>query len=454
MEIQDKHFRLIFERMPDPAFFHDDQYRLLLCNNAYYLTAGVSAEESLGKPYWQIFPKSEGPLPCCREVLESEALLSSQEEFTVGEKTYTSYSVVERDLTGKSLIAFHFMRDITYESEANGKLQKLESQFRALFLLSPDAIMLTDEVGFFDCNPATLKMFSCKSMQDFIGKHPSYFSPEYQPNGRDSKSLANEYILLALKQGAHRFEWTHQRLDGSLFPAEVLLIAFERDHRTVLQGTVTDITARKQAEQLIERNTAKLNKALADIVTVMSKTMELRDPYTAGHQKRVADIACLIAKELGFDEERIKGLRMAGLIHDIGKIAIPSELLTKPSKLSQFERNLMEEHSEHGYHLIEDIDFPWRVADFVRQHHERIDGSGYPLGLKGEDITSEARILAVADTIESMSTHRPYRPALGLDVALAEIKKEAGTRLDAKVVDAALHLLMGKTSIDDVIDVS
>lgn len=139
---------------------------------------------------------------------------------------------------------------------------------------------------------------------------------------------------------------------------------------------------------------------------------------------------------------------MAGLVHDIGKIAIPAEILTKPSALTQFEEKLMEQHPEHAYELLKDIDFPWPIADFVRQHHERIDGSGYPLGLKANEITPEAKILAVADTIEAMSTHRPYRPALGFQEALSEIKRNSGVKFDIEIVNTAISLFNGVTSID------
>ena len=178
--------------------------------------------------------------------------------------------------------------------------------------------------------------------------------------------------------------------------------------------------------------------------------MELRDPYTAGHQTRVANIACRIAKELGWGADQIQGLRMAALVHDIGKIAIPAEILTKPSKLSEFEEKLMEEHASHSYELLKDIDFPWDIADIVHQHHERLDGSGYPQHLRGNAILPEARVLAVADTIEAMSTHRPYRPALGLPAAIDEIKSLAGTKLDKEFVDAAVRLFEGKDSIENL----
>jgi putative nucleotidyltransferase with HDIG domain len=262
--------------------------------------------------------------------------------------------------------------------------------------------------------------------------------------------MANEVNEIAIKNGHHLFEWEHCTLDGSLFPTEVLLVEFKRDGKSVVQATVRDITARKNNEALLADEAEKLSHALTGTVNTMSKAMELRDPYTAGHQSGVALIACAIAKEMGWDEDRISGLRMAALIHDIGKIGVPSEILTKPSVLSEFERKLVELHAQHGYELLKDIEFPWPIAKMVHQHHERMDGSGYPLGLKGDEILDEARVLAVADMIEAISSHRPYRAARGLPFAIEEIKRESGKQLDAKVVDAALHLFEGKASLEMV----
>lgn len=293
-------------------------------------------------------------------------------------------------------------------------------------------------------------MFGCKQVSDFVGKHPSQFSPALQPNGMESMILSNQHIAQALKNGNYLFEWMHSRLDGTPFPAEVLLVVFEKEGKPVLQATVRDITARKQYEKDLADEAEKLNQALAGTISTMSKAMELRDPYTAGHQAGVAQIACAIAKELHWDDHRITGLRMAGLVHDIGKIGVPSEILTKPSKLSEFEEKLVQLHAEHGYGLLKGIKFPWQIADMVHQHHERMDGSGYPLGLRGDEILPEARILAVADMLEALSTHRPYRAALGLPFAVDLIKSESGKRLDPEVVSAAVRLFDGKTTLNEV----
>lgn len=199
----------------------------------------------------------------------------------------------------------------------------------------------------------------------------------------------------------------------------------------------------KLQEALVEREKVqeKLLTSLKSTIEAMSRTMEWRDPYTAGHQKRVANISAAIGNELGWDDDRIQGLYMGAMVHDIGKVAVPAEILTKPTRLTPIEMKLVQVHPETGYQILKDLPFSWPIADMVRQHHEHIDGSGYPLGLKGDEITLEARVLSVADMIEAMSSHRPYRPARGMAAALAEIRTLSGTWFDPVVVEAAFRVV-------------
>lgn len=185
-------------------------------------------------------------------------------------------------------------------------------------------------------------------------------------------------------------------------------------------------------------------EVLEKSVSALAATVEARDPYTAGHQSRVANLAKAIAEDLGFDTETCTGIKLAALIHDIGKIHIPAELLTKPTKLTDLEMSYIKTHPEEGYQIIKDIPFPWPVAEMVRQHHERLDGSGYPHGLKNNEIVLGAQIIAVADIVESMSSHRPYRPARGLDAAFEEISRLRGAQLNPRVVDSCIRLFKEK----------
>jgi len=201
-----------------------------------------------------------------------------------------------------------------------------------------------------------------------------------------------------------------------------------------------DITERKLSEEKLLKSYESLKKTLNDAIDTMVKIVETRDPYTAGHQQRVAELATAIAREMKLEDTRIDQLRMAAVIHDIGKMYVPSDILSKPGELLDVEFSLIKAHPQYGYDIVKGMDFPCSVAQAVLQHHERLDGSGYPQSLKGEDIILEAKILAVADVIEAMSSHRPYRPALGIDKALEEISKNKGNLYDPDVVDACLEL--------------
>ncbi len=204
---------------------------------------------------------------------------------------------------------------------------------------------------------------------------------------------------------------------------------------------------KENLEQIIDENKRhlstfdeKINQILESIVRAMSMAIESRDPYTAGHQQRVGKLAAAIASQMGFSEEQIQYIRMAGIIHDLGKISVPAEILSKPGRLSEAEMNIIKDHPRIGYHILKEIEFPYPIAQIVYQHHERMDGSGYPQGLTEPHILAEAKILAVADVVEAMMSHRPYRPALGIDAAIAEIEKNRDRYFDSAVVDACCHL--------------
>lgn len=211
------------------------------------------------------------------------------------------------------------------------------------------------------------------------------------------------------------------------------------DHPATL-NFVRDITLQKKAEEDLRNTVDRLRKITGATVQAMAQTVEVRDPYTAGHQKRVADLARAIATRMGLPADQIDGIRMAGTIHDIGKISVPAEILSKPGLLTPLEFSLIKTHSQIGYDILKDIEFPWDIASMVLQHHERLDGSGYPQGLTGDQILLEAKILTVADVVEAMASHRPYRPSLGLDIALEEIGSKRGRFYDPDAVDACVAL--------------
>jgi putative nucleotidyltransferase with HDIG domain len=219
-------------------------------------------------------------------------------------------------------------------------------------------------------------------------------------------------------------------------------VAMAVSRRTgVLQRSLTD---RREVEEQLSRTLVSLRQAIGTTLSVLGQAVEIKDPSKTGHHKRVADLARAIATEMGYPEETIDGIRMAATLHDIGKIPLPAEMLSRAVKLSDTESSLMKTHVQTGYDILNDIEFPWPVAKIVYQHHERMDGSGYPLGLKGEQILPEARVLAVADVVEAMASPRFYRPTSGLDEALREIEKQRGVLYDVGVVDACLRIFREK----------
>lgn len=270
---------------------------------------------------------------------------------------------------------------------------------------------------------------------------------EINQNYMDSPHLA-PWREAALQRGYRASIALPLKSQGSA-PMGVLMIyaeeenAFTSEEVRLLEDLASDLvfgieSLRTRAER--EKNRFDLQQSLDDFTKAMSSTMEMRDPYTAGHQRRTAALAVAIARELQLPEDRIHGLELASTIHDIGQVKIPTEILTRPGRLNDVEMMIVREHSQNGYEILRNIRFPWPIADIIRQHHERLDGSGYPQGLKGDDILLEARILAVADVTEAMHSHRPYRPAWSQQEVLAELERGRGRLYDPAAVDACLKL--------------
>jgi putative nucleotidyltransferase with HDIG domain len=254
---------------------------------------------------------------------------------------------------------------------------------------------------------------------------------------RQTLETNNIELLLPLENNGHL---AGMLLLGNKISGE----PYSHEERRLLQAVSADAAINIDNANLYEnmkRKHSELQKAMDGIIHAVSLVVETRDPYTAGHQKRVAELARAIAKEMGLSEWQITGIHIAGLLHDVGKVAVPSEILSKPGKINENEFSIIKNHCQVGYEILQRIDFPWPVTKAVLQHHERLDGSGYPGGLSGQDIVLEARILGVADVVEAMSSHRPYRPALGLDRALGEISRASGILYDSDVADACLRLL-------------
>ena len=324
-------------------------------------------------------------------------------------------------------------------NKANDELQEALDRYRSL-AANVDSMYLVDESGtYLFINEGHLRRFGL-APEDVVGKKYSEFHSE------EETKWFKEVVGIVLKTGKSLTKEHRSERDGKYFLRTFTPVTDNRANGQMSQVAVIskDISEIKFAEKQLLGTFANLKKALQTIIQVMVSTVEARDPYTAGHQVRTANLACAIAEEMGLSADKIEGIRMGGSIHDIGKMSIPAEILSKPTKLSELEFALIKEHASTGYEMLKDVESPWPLAEIVHQHHERIDGSGYPQHLKGEEICLEARILGLADVVEAMASHRPYRASLGIDAALKEIEKNRGTFYDEAVVDACLKLFREK----------
>jgi PAS domain S-box-containing protein len=321
------------------------------------------------------------------------------------------------------------MRDISERKRAEEALRASEARFRTLFEKAPTGIGFGRDGAILYVNPKYLEIYRLQSAEEVIGQSiVEQFVPEDRPF-----VAATLRQPVAEQEALTSFDVTGLRSDGSLFPLHVDATQVELSDGPAAFAFLTDMTESKAAE-------AALRASLEQTINVISETVEHRDPYTAGHQRRVADLCARIGKKLGLDPDRILGLRLAAAIHDLGKIGIPAEILAKPGQLTPIQLELIKEHAQLGCEIVRHVQFPWPIGEIIRQHHERLDGSGYPRGLRGDAILLEARILAVADVVEAMGSHRPYRPARGIDVALGEIADQRGAIYDTAVVDACISL--------------
>ena len=320
-------------------------------------------------------------------------------------------------------------------SEATAQLRKSEEKYRALFEDSRDAIYIGSTEGELnDFNQSTLDLFGY-SREEMIGMS----TKSVFVNADEYNKFQEE---IAQKGSVREFGAKLRKKDGAEMDCLITsTVRLARD-KTILgyQGIIRDISELVSGRRQLEKTLTELREALGGTIEAMALTVETRDPYTAGHQRRVSNLARAIATEMGVSEDQIQGIRLAGVIHDIGKISVPGEILSKPGKISKNEFGIIKEHPQVGHNILNTVDFPWPIAQIVLQHHERMDGSGYPDGISGENILLEARILAVADVVEAMASHRPYRASLGIDIALREILKNRGFFYDPNVVDACLRL--------------
>jgi len=348
----------------------------------------------------------------------------------------SSFSFI-RDENGRPVSILGEGRDITERKIMEDSLRKSEENFRRSFDDSPLGVRIATLAGeTIYANSAILEMYGYDSIEEMQN---TPLKERYTPESyaefkvRKKKRLRGEF-------GPSEYEISIVRKDGEIRHLYVLRKEIFWNGQKQSQVVYQDITLRRQAEKKLNEILENLRQSIKITIQVLGTASEAKDPYTAGHQKRVADLARAIATEMRLPHDKIEAIRMAAAIHDIGKISVPSEILCKPAMLTDLEFCLIKNHPQFSYDIIKDVESPWPLADIVYQHHERIDGSGYPQGLKDANILIEARVLAVADVVEAMMSYRPYRPMLGLEIALAEIENNAGTLYDRRVVQACLKV--------------
>jgi len=478
----------------DPMMVHDAEGRIVRVNRAYAERCGMSYPELLGRRYWECFPHGSGPLPGCTPAdIFREPAATPEQEFTLpsGEIFVSRVFIVARNEKQNS--ALHLFENVTAQRAADRRIRALNTLYQTLSAVNHSIVHSTGRrelseriahvatqfglwqgawVGFVDrATQSVVPEAWSASMAPHIGKikvsidptlpdgdgpagralaeKAPYFCNDVftDPATRPWRSFAQSFAIntlvaipLMVKDVPTGVLNLYSR-EKDIFTPEVRALVVEMgDDISYALETLDTERQRRIAEDALSEEQLKLRRALVAMIDTIAATMERRDPYTAGHQRRVADLARAIGKEMGLAESTLEGIHFGALIHDLGKIQIPAELLAKPTRLTPLEFELIKTHAQAGYEIVKGVNFPWPVAEMVHQHHERLDGSGYPQGLKGSAIAPQARILAVADVVEAMASHRPYRPGLGIDTALKEVVDKRGKWFDPDAVDACVRL--------------
>ena len=431
-------FNLFMEHSPIYVFFKDETGRSIRLSRNYEQMLGKPIQELLGKTTEELFPSELAKTKIAHDsmVIREGKSIGIEEGFNGRIYSTIKFPIFRKN---KPTLLAGFTIDITDHKHYENDIRELSLRNQRILSSVGEGIYgLNTEGQITFINPAAAKMLQY-DIHDLIGQNGHDLFHHTKSDGRPHKR-EDCPVYKSFKDGITHIEgndlfWCK---DGTALPVEFTSMPIREDGRII--GAV--VSFKNITERLYSLN--KLRKVLGATVQAMAAMVEQRDPYTAGHQRRVADLARAIATEMGLPSEQIDGLRIAGAIHDIGKISVPAEILSKPKKLTDLEISLIRTHAQSGYDILQNIEFPWPVADIILQHHERMDGSGYPNGLAGDELLIESRILAVADVVESMASHRPYRPSLGIDAALDEIEKNGTSLYGVDVADACLRLFKEK----------
>ncbi len=432
-------FKAFMDSLAGFAFIKDDKRRYVFMSRSLERYFGLGPGEGLGRTFEEIVPLPEaGPIKDHDQAVllsgrasRSEVTMSLEEEPKVF--IVSKFPIVRAD--GGTMLGGISM-DITESRRAVEALRLSEEKSSKAFHSSPlwMSISRMEDGLLLEVNDAFVASTGY-AREEAVGRTTTELGLWADP--ADRKKL----VEIVERDGfARDFEAPVRYKSGetgtALWSAELIKL----DGRDCAIATMLDITEQRRARANLEQSYGRLQGALIGTVQALAMTTEMRDPYTSGHQKRVALLSAAIAREMGLPDDGLHALQLAASIHDLGKISVPAEILSKPSRISPLEFGLIKGHPEVGYGILKDIDFPWPIARIVLEHHERIDGSGYPKGLKGEETLLESRVLMVADVVEAMATYRPYRPALGTEAALEEITKNKGILYDPAVVEACLEV--------------
>ena len=431
-----------FESAPDAYFLYDLKGKLIDGNQMAEDLTGYNRHELIGQSLLKMSLLSMDQIPKAAKLLTQNVREHSTgpDEFVLTRKDGSQVAVEIRSHPvkfKKKTIVLGIAHDISNRKKTEEALREQRDRAQKYLDISGHMFVALNRKG----EVTLINRTGCEVLgykeAEILGKNWfDYFLPKHLI---ESVKLVFDKLMKGKIKAVQYFDnsvLTRKGQERHIFWHNAIL----KDDKGVISGTLSsglDITERKQNEEALQ-------SSLDGIIQTVALTVEIRDPYTAGHQKNVADLAANIGKEMGLDRNLIEGIKMAGIIHDLGKIGVPAEILAKPTKLTEHEFDIIKAHPQIGFDILKDVKFPWPIAQIVHQHHERMNGSGYPQGLTGEKIILEARILCVADVVEAMFSHRPYRPALGIKVALDEIKQNRQTLYDPDVVDACLRLFLEK----------
>jgi len=438
--------KILFDYAPDAYYISDLKGNFIDGNKAAERVIGYKREELIGKSFLKLKLLSLADISKAAKALAKNIMgqPTGPDEFVLNRKdnskVIVEISTYPVKIKGKTL-ALGIARDITERKQAEENLKNAKDELQMILDSVPAIIFYKDIEGRIIQANKTLADALKMPVKDIVGKTTEELFPKEQA---ENMRKDDREVIVSGKPKRDIIQ-PYKTPDGIRWLNSDKIPYINKEGKvTGIIGLAKDITVQRKSEEELKQSYQRLKKTMDAAIETMSKIIEAKDPYTSGHQHRVCQLAVPLARELGLSPDKIEGIRIASLIHDIGKIGLPTEILSKPTKLTDIEFSLIKGHSQIGYDILKSIDFPYPVAQIVLQHHERLNGSGYPQGFKDEDILLEARIIGLADVVEAMSSFRPYRPALGIDKALEEISKNKDTLYDPEVVDACLKLFKEK----------